>query len=179
MLKRQFGDRSEWKRVIKREYAQVFLDSKEFTGHITLLKIDKVSQPLFVQYGEKKICIVDDGYIWLQHFPTNQHFSVTTMFDTEGEIVQWYIDICNEIGLANNVPYLDDLFLDIVFLPNGEVIVMDEDELEEALSEGIINRSLFDLAWEEANQIRESISQGQFTLINVTKNHKDMLLQKL
>lgn len=55
------------KRVLGRKYAQAFLDTKEFKGYITLLHVIKVAEPLSVQ--EKNICIVDDGYTWLQQFP--------------------------------------------------------------------------------------------------------------
>ena len=94
MLKRKYGDRSEWKRVLKREYAQSYVDSTVFKGYITLLHTIKVIKPLTVIYGEEKICIVDNGYMWLQQFPLDENHSVTTMFDANGEIVQWYIDIC-------------------------------------------------------------------------------------
>ncbi|WP_313770624.1 DUF402 domain-containing protein [Bacillus sp. S/N-304-OC-R1] len=148
MLKRKYGDRSEWKRILKRKYAQSFLDTKEFKGYITLLRTIKVTEPLTVSYGENEICIVDDGYMWLQQFPLEKKHSVTTMFDVKGNIVQWYIDICMENGLDRNIPWMDDLFLDIVLLPSGEVIQKDADELEGAFINGIIDESLYNLAWD-------------------------------
>lgn len=60
------------------------------------------------------------------------------MFDNKGNIVQWYIDICLKNGLDRNIPWLDDLFLDIILLPSEEVIQKDADELEEAYLNGII-----------------------------------------
>lgn len=92
MLKRKFGDRSDWKRVLARQYAQSYIGSDDFKGYVTLLRIVKVSEPLFVNYEGKQICIVDDGYQWLQQFPSGKNHSVTTMFDAKGHIVQWYID---------------------------------------------------------------------------------------
>lgn len=38
MLKRRYGERSDWKRILQRKYAQSFLDTKEFKGHITFSK---------------------------------------------------------------------------------------------------------------------------------------------
>ncbi len=35
MLERRFGDRSKWKRVLKRSYLQSFLNTKEFKGYVT------------------------------------------------------------------------------------------------------------------------------------------------
>jgi uncharacterized protein len=110
-LKRKFGDRSDWKRVAKRKYIQTFIESREFKGHITLLKILQVTEPLNVIYQDRKVCIADDNYIWLQHFPMNAHHAVTTMFDHEGRIVQWYIDICDRNGISEDgIPWMDDLF---------------------------------------------------------------------
>ncbi|WP_223829658.1 DUF402 domain-containing protein [Paenibacillus arenilitoris] len=126
MLKRKHGDRADWKRVLEKRYAQAELATETFAGHLSLLSIVKVSEPLCVSYGDSKLCIADDGYLWLQQFPSGKRHSVTTMFDSEGRIVQWYIDICQTIGLnEDNVPWIDDLFLDIVVLPSGETIQKD------------------------------------------------------
>lgn len=175
MLKRRFGDRSDWKRVLKREYAQSFIEKEEFTGNITLLNLVQVTEPLWVKYDEKSICIVDDGYMWLQHFPNEKNYTVTTMFDANGEVIQWYIDICNEIGTENNVPWWDDLFLDIIVLPTGEIIQQDEDELEEALINGWVDQSVYNLARTQATEITASIMQGNFGLLNYSKVHKELL----
>ncbi|WP_235822131.1 DUF402 domain-containing protein [Gottfriedia luciferensis] len=154
MLERRYGDRSNWKRVLKRSYLQTFLNIEEFKGYVTLLNIERVSEPLIVQYKENKVCIVDDGYSWLQHFPSDDHYSLTTMFDTDGAIVQWYIDICRRNGIENGVPWMEDLFLDIIVLPNGDVHLLDIDELEEAMRVGVIDKDLYKLAWDEANRLK-------------------------
>ncbi|NMH73955.1 DUF402 domain-containing protein [Bacillus sp. RO2] len=177
MLKRRYGDRSEWKRILKRQYSQKFLDTEAFRGYVTLLHIHKVTEPLIVNYEEKSICIVDDGYMWLQHFPSNEHYSLTTMFDASGEVVQWYIDITNENGIENNLPYTDDLFLDIIVLSSGEVIQKDADELEEAYTKGTINQAQYQLAWAEANKINQQIENNDFQLMGLTKSHLNILLE--
>jgi predicted RNA-binding protein associated with RNAse of E/G family len=177
MLKRRYGDRSEWKRILKRQYSQKFLDTEAFRGYVTLLHIHKVTEPLIVNYEEKSICIVDDGYMWLQHFPSNEHYSLTTMFDASGEVVQWYIDITNENGIENNLPYTDDLFLDIIVLSSGEVIQKDADELEEAYTKGTINQAQYQLVWAEANKINQQIENNDFQLMGLTKSHLNILLE--
>lgn len=179
MLKRRYGNRSEWKRVLQRQYAQSFLDTDEFKGYVTLLHTIEVSKPSFVNYGEKNVCIVDDGYMWLQQFPLEKKHSVTTMFDANGEIVQWYIDICLCNGIENGIPWWDDLFLDIVLLPTGEVVEKDADELKDALSKGIIDKHLYDLAWNEFNHVKVLISSGKFDLIKLSNSHKEILFDLL
>lgn len=175
MLKRRFGDRSDWKRIKKREYAQSYVDKEEFTGYITLLNLVQVTKPLWVKYDDKSVCIVDDGYMWLQHFPIGKNYSVTTMFDANGEVIQWYIDICKELGVENNIPWWDDLFLDIIVLPTGEIIQQDEDELEAALKNGLVDQDSYNLAWTQANKIMSSIIEESFDLLNYSKVHKEML----
>ncbi|MBK3496476.1 DUF402 domain-containing protein [Viridibacillus sp. YIM B01967] len=179
MIKRRYGDRSDWGRVLQRKYAQSYIDSKEFKGYLSLLSVEKVSDPLWITYNEQRICIVDDGYMWLQQFPQNKNHTVTTMFDSEGNIVQWYIDVCLECGIEKGIPWVDDLFLDIVLLPSGEIIHKDIDEIEEALTDGTINQEMYDLAWKEFNHVTELIKKGDFKLIQLSIEHKENLKSSL
>ncbi|MGA5692669.1 DUF402 domain-containing protein [Cytobacillus pseudoceanisediminis] len=117
--------------------------------------------------------------MWLQQFPLEKNHTVTTMFNANGEIVQWYIDICYKNSIENNIPWMDDLFLDIVLLPSGEIIEKDAEELEEAYKMGIIDRSLYDLAWNEQNIIKKQINRDEFQLVNLSNRHKEILLDKL
>lgn len=180
VLKRKFGDRSDWKRVLIKDYAQSFIESEYFNGYVSLIRIIKVSAPLYVEYDGAKICIVDDGYSWLQQFPEGRNHSVTTMFDSSGNIVQWYIDICLQNGVSeNNVPWMDDLFLDLIVLPSGEVINKDTNELEEAFVNGIINKKVYDLAREESLILNELITRNEFALLKLSKEQREILLQEM
>ncbi|MFS1511588.1 DUF402 domain-containing protein [Chengkuizengella sp. SCS-71B] len=89
------------------------------------------------------------------------------------------IDICNRNGIENGVPWIEDLFIDIVVLPSGEVEQLDEDELKEAYQSGFIDKRLFDTAWNEANKINKLIQDDDFKLIKLAKNHKQILEKEL
>lgn len=52
----------------------------------------------------------------------------------------------------------------------------DADELEDALSKRIINKPLYDLAWNEVKTIKNLISTGKFDLIKLSNTHKDILI---
>ncbi|MFS0674141.1 DUF402 domain-containing protein [Ornithinibacillus sp. 179-J 7C1 HS] len=175
MLTRKYGDRSNWTRIVERRYAQQYIDAKDFKGYVTLIDMVKVIEPLVVTYEDEKICIVEDGYTWLFQFPENKHYAVTTVFNEVGKVVQWYIDINLENGVENGVPYNDDLFLDIVVLPSGKVIVLDEDELEEAWANGTITQEMYDLAWNEANRLLELINRKEFAILELADAHKELL----
>ncbi|MEI5906893.1 DUF402 domain-containing protein [Bacillus spongiae] len=179
MLKRKYGDRSNWKRIIQREYAQKYVETEEFTGYITLLHMIEAREPLSIRYGEKDLTIIDNGYMWLQQFPFGKHHAITTTFDEKGDIVQWYIDISLENSLEGNRPYLDDLYLDIVVFPSGKVILLDEDELEAALKNRLIDQSMYDLAWEETKAILPLLHTHQLELIKLANVHKEMLIHSL
>lgn len=178
LLKRRYGDRADWIRVSQREFKQGFFEEDGFRGYVTSLKVNKVTEPLFFQYEDKKVCIVNDGFTWLQHFPEGKRHSVTTMFNSQGEVVQWYIDICLRNGVENNRPYWDDLFLDIIIMPTGEIYYKDHDELEEALLTGVINEELYNIAITEAKQIKKLIESNEFELFQLTKNHKEYFDRK-
>ncbi|WP_246111036.1 DUF402 domain-containing protein [Sporosarcina luteola] len=172
MLKRKYGSRYDWKRIVDRRYAEQYISTTQFTGYVTLLEMDNVAAPLFMTYKGRGVCIANKGYSWLQHFPDGEQFSVTTVFDSTGQIVQWYIDICRENGYClTNGPWMDDLFLDLIILPSGEIIEKDIDELEEALNSQLISDDEFALAWAEFDRIKTLAAQNRFELLGLTKEH--------
>lgn len=63
---------------------------------------------------------------------------------------------------------MDDLYLDIVVLPSGKVIVKDADELEDALVKGIIDKNLYDMAWNEVNKLKSLINKQNFELLSLS-----------
>ena len=179
MHKRKYGERPDWSRISQKKYAQTFLETDEFKGYITLLQMLQLTEPLFVQYDKKEVCIANEGYFWLQQFPADKHHSVTTMFNEEGNIIQWYIDICLSNGCEDGKPWMDDLYLDIILFPTGDIFVKDADELESAYLEGIIDINLYELAWNEVQMIKSLIEKEQFALVNLSCLHRDMLMDML
>lgn len=176
MLKRKYGDRSDWKRITQRKFAKVFLETNEYTGYITLLQLTELTSPLIVQYEKKCVCIADKEYTWLQQFPKDARHSVTTMFDAEGRIVQWYIDICLGNGCDDGRPWMDDLYIDLILFPSGEIFVKDTDELEAAYKSRIIHKELYDLAWKEAGRVKSLLCTGNFPLVDLASEHRNLLI---
>lgn len=178
-VKRKFGNHKGWKRILEKQYAQTFIITDEFTGYLSLFHSIKVAESVTKRYNQKEVCILDDGYMWLHQYPLNKNHSITTMFNGDGDIVQWYIDICLEHGTENNVPWMDDLFLDIVVLPSKEVFLLDEEELEDAYRDRTISKEQYDLAWKEASDILEQLKQDKFRLLALAEQQKKELEKKL
>ena len=176
-MKRKTTDRADWQRVTQRRFTMAALDDAHFTGHITLLCIDAVREPLWVESNGQHVCIADAGHAWLHQLPHNAQHVVTTMFDANGAILQWYIDICGQTGIsAQGVPWFDDLYLDVIVSPNGQVGVYDADELEEALAAHIITPAQYESAWQEARRVMAALEQGQYAPVGLSASHYRYLL---
>lgn len=169
-MKRTYADRPDWSRVIEKRFKFDYIDHDDFRGFLSIICIDKVREPLVLNVSDNRLCLVDDGYIWTQHFPNDSKFALTTMFNREQEVVQWYFDICNGNRVNDiGIPYYDDLYLDVVVLPSGEIILLDEDELNDAFKNNEISKDEYDLAHYEAEKLIDSIKNGKTNLLKNTK----------
>ena len=102
------------------------------------------------------------------------------MYNEKRECIQYYIDITEKNvidGYENS--YFYDIFLDIVLLPSGEIFLLDEDELKEALDNKIINKAQYDNAYSEANRIMKIISNDYSYIENICNNCFSNLLEKI
>lgn len=169
--------RNDWTRIIQRDYSMLNINENDFNGFIALIIMNKVTNPLIKEYLNEKVCIVNNHYSWLQQLPLDEHFAITSMFDENGEIIQWYIDITYENGVDNGEPYMVDLFLDIIVLPTGEIIEKDKDELEEALKQNWITKSQYELAYQTFHSILKQIKDGTFKYLELSLKHRYYLLE--
>ncbi|WIV11553.1 DUF402 domain-containing protein [Proteiniborus sp. MB09-C3] len=171
-MKRTYADRPNWTRVVEKRFMLAYIKDKDYTGYMAIIYLDKVCEPLFVGEGEKKLCLANDGFIWTQYFPKDRNYALTTQFDEKQEIIQLYFDICdgNKIS-SSGIPYYDDLYLDVVLLPSGEVLLLDEDELKQALEDKVISKEKYDLAYNEAKVLIDYIENNKNWLLNSNINY--------
>jgi predicted RNA-binding protein associated with RNAse of E/G family len=157
-MERKLVNRPNWKRIMGKRFKLSYVENSDFTGYVTALYLDKVREPLIVEAAGRQLRLVDNGYIWLQHLPNNENYALTTMYDSQGNVVQWYFDITKQNSVnAEGIPYFDDLYLDVVVLPSSEVIILDEDELQGAVNVGDITKDDYSLAYKTAKQIIDGI----------------------
>ena len=171
-MRRRRADRAGWERVLEQSFEVRQVDEPQFAGAVTLLRLHRLKGPFVRPWGEREYRLADDGFMWLQHFPCGARYTVTTLFDSAGEVIQWYIDICSETGVDDSgVPWFDDLYLDIAVLPTGEALLLDADELEEALTQGLVSQEEYELAWQEANRLLREVESGSMGLLALTPVH--------
>ena len=161
-MKRRYANK------VKGEYSQKRIDEEFFKGYVAFVKIKDVQNPLIVNDGEKDVCIKDNDYKWIEVYPDNEHYAVTIMFDNNDNLIEWYFDIAKEIGIENNIPYEDDLYVDIVITPNGRKEILDEEELMDALNNNEITQKDVELVYETVKLIEDKFVNNFSYLTDLT-----------
>ncbi|MDN3955704.1 DUF402 domain-containing protein [Sporolactobacillus laevolacticus] len=166
-MKRKYADRRGWRRIISSQTCKKEFMWPAFHGEAVLIQFNEIKAPLSVVYGGVRTKTVDQNYSWLQLFPTYApQFVLTAMFNAKRRLVQCYFDVIHQVGKdENGTPWFDDLYLDLILFPNHRLYLVDEDELNEALENGIITPEMYERAWRTAHQLMLSI-----------KNHPDHFL---
>ena len=128
--------RSDWKRILERDYAYRSVNARGEREMESLLTIREITEPLRVRRGEEWVTIVERGYRWVQIAREGAPVWLTAMFDEHGDFLQMYFDITagNRFDDPED-PTFRDMYLDVVATPEGRMLVLDQDELDEALAQ--------------------------------------------
>lgn len=179
-MKRKYIDRSNWKRIERSKCVLINTFQEQFNGYASAIFVEKVHEKLVCNLDKRQFCLVDDGYVWIQRLPIENNWSVTTMFDENNNIIQWYFDITKQNSIdMHKQPFYDDLYLDVVVFPSGEIVLFDEDELKEALEKGDITQMDFELAYNEVNQIINGVAKDVTCLSNMSYNDLEFFRAQL
>lgn len=149
-------------------YNQIKLEENFFKGYVCNIKIQGVTKPLIVNNGISEVCLINNNYEWFEIYPDGGHYALTIMFDDKKNLIEWYFDVAKQTGLENGVPYEDDLYLDMVVTPNGQKLVLDEDELIEAFNKGEVSQEDVDLAYSTLKELEEKYVNNFQGLVNFT-----------
>ncbi|MBR3249290.1 MAG: GNAT family N-acetyltransferase [Clostridia bacterium] len=120
--------------------------------------------------------IIDNNYKWLEFYDYSSKVKLTAIYDENNEIIEWYFDIARKIGKDNGIPYEDDLYLDVVVTPKGEIILLDEDELKEAYNKREMTKEEYKNAYKEAEQLMNKLKNNKDKLKEYTDKYLNQLL---
>ena len=178
-LARKTMERLEWMRITKREYSYKEFNNEDFTGAAGLLRLLEVRAPLIVNCHGEMVKVVDTNYTWLQFAFKNRNYWLTVTLDENDKIIQYYYDIsfCNFIE-SGGTSWFFDLYLDVVMLPDGRLLLLDENELNGALEKRTINRRQYDLAVNTAQSLMDELKGKEKELAAFCKKYYSMLQQK-
>ena len=153
-LKKRYADgRNKANHILESDFKNLRIDNDEFKGNISLLTIKKVRKEWRIDVEQR--CILANNYNWLEIYPDGENYCITTMFDENDNIAEWYFDIAKELGEENGIPYEDDLYLDVVIVPDGRIHILDEDELKSAYDRKEVSKEEYEMAYRVANKIIE------------------------
>ncbi len=160
-VKKKNLDRREWYSDTDRDFACVYHRDEHFEGGIGLLTFTGIKAPDEVDTEFGRLCIADKGYQWLELAPKDGNFTLTAMFHGD-ELFQHYVDITlrNEVS-ENGDAVFYDLFLDVVFNEQGMACIIDTEELDEALSNGVISKAEYDMAGRTADEVMDFYTKNK------------------
>ncbi len=93
----------------------------------------------------------------------DEGFKVSKIFDKHHKLVYWYCDIIEtEYNSEQHTYIFTDLLADVVIYPDGELRVLDLDEIGDALEQKLISKDLSIKALRLCNQLLEKIYAGNF-----------------
>lgn len=153
-------------------YVQKRIEEDYFKGYICYLKMINVNNPMIVSVEGKRVCLLDENYIWYEVYPDDDNYAITIMYDDKGNLLQWYFDISKSIGVENSIPYEEDLYLDMLIKSNGDMLVLDEDELKEALENKDITKEDHELAYDVLEKLKNEYANNFDYLVSLTEKLK-------
>ena len=168
-LKRSRLSYDEWKCIKEKKIIGRNVKTDFFTGYIGIVDIEEVTEPQIWKFNGEDIVICAEGLKWLSVLPQNDFYCITAMMNQNNEILLWYIDMIASQGVdENEIPYFDDLYLDLVVYPDGTVIEDDMDELEDALLDGDITSEQYNLAIATRDKLKEGTLSDIKSFIDYT-----------
>lgn len=150
-------------------------NNSEFTGDIALIKFNKMYKPYMVE--NVNLCMANNNYKWLEFYDYSKKYRLTAMYNDKDEIIEWYFDIARKIGKENGTPYEDDLYLDIVVTSKGDIRLLDEDELKEALNRKEVTNLEYESAYKEAEQLMNKLRSRKDNLQDFTNKYLKIMME--
>lgn len=165
-MKRKFINGIHWDFLESYSAKYIHVDDI-YSGYISLIKIEKIKRKINVDYEQSDKVLLDSGYKCLMFLPDNENWCISVVYNISNEIIEWYFDMTkqNSIDEKGN-PFYDDLYLDIAISPDFKVVILDEDELKEALEEKIITKCDYEMAYNTCNKIISEIIPNKDFLIS-------------
>jgi|GEM_PF-5885360 len=123
-----------------------------FKGKVGFLIFGDKQNKVYVDTPSGRHLIADKDIVWVQLAPYDNNWWATIMFDKGANIFEAYIDISQNY-FDEEEPYFTDYFLDITFNEDYEIVVLDQDELDKALEENVIDEKIYNLVLQTKNKL--------------------------
>lgn len=74
----------------------------------------------------------ENGDIFYEYYAVGEPYNAFAVLSPEGMFKGWYCNVSFPCLIEGDTLSWQDLYLDVVFLPDGQVLVLDEDELADS-----------------------------------------------
>lgn len=150
-------------RDIDKYQIKLYLDEDDY--YVCVKKLINVREKFIIHNG---LCVMDNGYYVFEVVPKNDNYAMRLFLDQNKKPLEYYFDITKNNGLdeISKIPFYDDLYLDITYL-DGEINILDEDELIEAFNNRDITKEDFDLVYKMRDRLLDEIQCGNNKLMNI------------
>ena len=137
---------------------------------VCVKKFIKVKAPFISRHG---YLLIDNNFQMVEIMPCNENYLMRVYLNEAGEVLERYFDITkqNAIDPLTNLPYYDDLYLDVVEEKCG-IVIHDEIELDQALQSGDISKADYITAISTKNKLLHEIENKTNKLLKINlKNY--------
>lgn len=117
-------------------------------------------------WTESGTTIAKQGYTWVTQWEAGKPYIITKFFDEKGELVGVYCDLSRPVERVEDGFTFVDLYLDVWQVPGQEPVILDEDELNEAVEARYITQIEADQAAQIALMIMNELNASG-ELLNV------------
>jgi len=127
-----------------------------------------IESPIVVERPQRVLgrVIADSGFLAIWFLYRNRWYDVGKFYDRQRNLVGYYCDIIKPLNKLLRTPgktsRITDLFLDLWITPEGDYVVLDEDEFEEALGHGYLPKNLADQARKQMDSLIQKVKAGRF-----------------
>jgi len=133
------------------------------------------------------LTLIDRGYLGVWHVSSSEWHDVGAIYDTAKTFTGYYSDVATPIKRLPNGYMMTDLFLDLWVFPDGKHLVLDQDEFDKAVAEGLLTNNQIRRAKAELGNLIRAVESKQFPpqkirrLITLPENVEEIenALQKL
>jgi predicted RNA-binding protein associated with RNAse of E/G family len=90
-------------------------------------------------------------------------YKISRFYNPAGDFVYWYVDIIDVLyDIESDTYTLADLLVDVKLMPDGTLMVLDADELAEAMETGMITGKMACESLRKLDKVLKMIYEGKF-----------------
>lgn len=141
-------------------YHQMHMDNEVFKGWVSLNYLTDGETRYWEYEKSGKIPVSAKGMTWLTLIPDDRKRCIGAYITPDRRVSVWYVDVIEETGMdEDGVVYYIDKYLDVILTPQGDVVVMDRDELDAAYESGELSNFQYEEALKEGELILKELAE--------------------